>query len=172
MAFLEGVEQQRQNKVIDKLLTSQIKTSDQKVKQKQIARQKLRKAVQVASAEWRSEQEGLLSNYSRSQLLSIYIPTAGRKSKGKALSPAERATGKKASEVRKRIKKSQFKYVREKLQQKSLLKIGLSFAKQVELEGEPKKKDKQVELEGESKKKDKQVEPEEESDKKDEAGRG
>ena len=119
-----GVKQQRQGKAIDKLLTSQVKTSDHKAKQKQIARQKLRKAVQVASAEWRSEQEGLLSKYSRSQLLSIYIPTAGRKSKGKALSAAERATGKKASEVKKSMKKSQFKYVREKLQQKSLLKMG------------------------------------------------
>ena len=82
----------------------------------------MRKAVQVASAEWRSEQEGLLSKYSRSQLLSIYIPTAGRKSKGKALSPAERAIGKKASEVRKSMKKSQFKYVRESFSRKACLR--------------------------------------------------
>ena len=49
VAFLEGVKQQRQSKVIDKLLTSQVTSSDQKAKQRQIARQRLIKAVQVAS---------------------------------------------------------------------------------------------------------------------------
>ena len=126
--FLESVKARRLKVEVDKLLTEQGPKADKEQLKKKDARQKLRAAVRMASEEWRKEQHELMKKFSRKQLLSIFIPSAGHKVKAKPKPEAEKALEKTAKTVLKNQMKSQMKYVKAKLAKGGVLKEALSMS--------------------------------------------
>ena len=127
-AFLQSVKARRQKIKIDKLLTKQADKNDQEQSKKQQKRQMIRRAVTMASAEWRKEQHELMKKFSRKQLLSIFIPTAGRDQvKAKKQTDAQKEIEQTAKKVLKSQAKSQVKWVKAKLLKEGKLKEGLAM---------------------------------------------
>ena len=146
--FLQSVKERRLRQNVDKLLTQQgtkHQDAEYKLKQqkKKAERSKMREAVRIASEVWRQEQGELLKKFSRKQLLSIFIPSAGKKLKAQAKTQAEQSLEKSAKDVIKAKMKTQMKMIKAKLAKNGSLKLGLSMAvgeEQISFEATPQKK--------------------------------
>ena len=139
-SFLESVKARRLRTKVDRLLTKQADKSEQAQDQKRQARQKIRQAVAMSSAEWRNEQHELMLRFSRKQLLSIFIPTAGRSEiKAKPKTSAQKEIEKNAKKVLKSQIKSQTKFMKAKLAKAGTLKEGLAMGVSEKVMVTPKK---------------------------------